>query len=504
MIFSSHIIDLKTVYLDGINSHPDLLERVVTDNLQGPVTYTPLKRYWEPGGGASLFLVSATDLTCFLKVKHRSITVESRLESETNFIPLPSLTNEAQMLTQIGSPHVPKIIFHEERGEYSFLALEYLKPFDAAVSAMDAAGLLAAWETLETFVRQLHAGGIAHTDLHEGNICFRGDEIVVCDFEEARMLRQDLPFEESLDFCGCNRYGNVGEFPAETGKGISGLTCLIRLREVFCELIRQRLQAFLTECRFDQSCPFNLDELQEEDLRIYQSVNIGGITVTGQRPMRDTRKNILRYFLYRQWQKAGRDIRYLDLGCNLGTFNFLAAEQSFVTESVGLEAFSRYIDAANCLRFLTDARKVRFRQFVCGETSFDEIGYTGTDLCTMFSVYHHIAARAQFLAAVARYRPGVLLAEFATQERYYPERGSVEAEIEFVRGQLGYRHAVILQNSPDYGRPVVLFADEYPSFIDRVFMFLSRSRFFSVVLALLVFVRGSHAADSRSGSGAAV
>jgi len=487
MIFSPEVIALKTARLDSIHSCQTLLYQVVADNIARPFLLKSLCRYWEPGGGASLYLVATDDLRYFLKVKHRSVCVESRLESESDFIRLPSLKNEVNILVGIDSPHVPRMVFYEEREDHSFLALEYLETFDAAVVRMDASQLLAAWEALEQFVRQLYASGIVHTDIHEGNICFRNNEIVLCDFEEARVLDQNLPFEESLDYCGVNRYGNVGEFPVETGRGIGGFTCLQRLREVFKNLIRKKLSSFLSECHFDQSCPFNLDELQEEDLRIYQSVNIGGISIAGQRPMRDSRQNIVRYFLFRQWRRENKSIRHLDIGCNLGTFNFLAAEQPYVGASTGLEAFSRYIDAANCLRFLTDAWKTRFRHFVCGESHFEDIGYMGVELCSMFSVYHHISSRVEFLSAIARYRPGILLAEFATQERYYPERGSVEAEIEFIRQQLGYRYAVTLMNSLDYGRPVVLFGDERPTFTDRVFILLSRSRCFAAAMTALQF-----------------
>lgn len=485
MQFSSEAIKNKIKYLDSIDSRPGLIERVVSSHLPYPFNLEKLKRYWEPGGGSSLFLISTLDSRYFLKVKHHSVFVESRLESEENFNRIPSLENEAHFLSLLNSQHTPEVLFYEERDDHSFLALECLEPFEHAVTRMGATQLLLAWDELESFIRQLYSRGIVHTDLHEANICFRKDKLIVCDFEEARFLNQDVPFESSLDYCGINSYGNVGAFPVETGRGIAGLTCLARLREVFKGLVRERLRNYLEECHFDQSCPFNCDTLQEEDPRIYQSVDLAGLSIAGQRPMSDSRKNVLTYFLYRTWQKVKRPLHHFDLGSNLGTFCFLAAEQPFVAESTGLEAFDRYIEAANSLRFLIDAKKVRFRQFVCGESSFEGIGYAGVEVCTMLSVYHHISSRDAFLSALACHRPAFILAEFATQERYYPERGSVAAEIEYIRERLGYQYAVTLMQSSDYHRPLILFSDETLAFIDRFFMHIAKTRLFAVGMALL-------------------
>jgi len=486
MIFSQEAITLKKKYLDSINAFPELLIAVVSKNLHAPFELKTLSRYWEPGGGASLYIISVESQRYFLKVKHCSIFVESRLESETGFIHIPSLKNEAHFLDLLNSPHTPKVLFYEERDDHSFLALEYLEPFEQAVAGMSTKQLLLSWNKLESFVRHMHALSIVHTDLHEGNLCFRKDELVVCDFEEARILFQDQPFELSLDYCGRNSFGDVGAFPEETGKGIGGLTCLVRLRKVFQSLVLQRLRDCLAECNFDQSCPFNSDILQVEDPRIYQSINLAGLNIAGQRPMRDSRKNVLEYFLFRQSQRKRGGIRHVDFGSNLGTFCFLAGKQPFVVESIGLEAYERYVEAANAIRFITDSSTVCFRQFVCGESDFDEIGYGGVDVCTLLSVYHHITLRDGFLSALARHRPTMILAEFATQERYYPERGSVVAEIEYIRERLGYRTVVTLMHSPDYERPLVLFADEPITSIDRLFMRLAATRFFSLGFALLL------------------
>lgn len=485
MVFSQEAITLKKKYLDSINAFPELLSAVVSNNLRVPFELKMLSRHWEPGGGASLYLINTQSQRYFLKVKHCSIFVESRLESEPEFIHIPSLKNEALFLDLLNSPQTPKVIFYEERDDYSFLALEYLEPFEQAVTHMSANQLLLSWDKLESFVRRMYSLNIVHTDLHEGNLCFRKDELVVCDFEEARMLFQDQPFEISLDYCGQNNFGDVGAFPEETGKGIGGLTCLVRLRKVFQSLVLKRLRDCLAECNFDQNCPFNSDILQEEDPRIYQSINLAGLNVIGQRPVRDSRKNVFEYFLFRQSQRKSSVIRHVDIGSNLGIFCFLAVKQPFDVESIGLEAYDRYVEAANAIRFITDSSMVCFRQFVCGESDFDEIAYGGVDVCTLLSVYHHIVSRDDFLSSLERNRPTLILAEFATQERYYPERGSVAAEIDYIRARLGYGEVVTLMHSPDYGRPLVLFADEPVTTIDRIFMRLAATRLFSLGMALL-------------------
>jgi hypothetical protein len=244
-----------------------------------------------------------------------------------------------------------------------------------------------------------------------------------------------------------------------------------------------------------------LDALQEEDSRVYQSIDVAGLTIAGQRPLRDTRMNVLRYFLFREWQRRGRAIRHIDLGSNLGSFCFVAVGCSCVDESIGLEAFDSYVDAAEALCFLGGFNNVSFRRFVCGEASLSDVGGADSDVCTMFSVYHHIADRDTFLEDLSCHKPAILLTEFAVQERYFPERGNVVAEIEYIKFKLGYCYAQILLHSQDYKRPIVLFSDEKITWLDRIFMKLSNSMWFAPSFFTLVhYGRGRIFLRSLAGS----
>ncbi|MDT8303003.1 MAG: hypothetical protein RQ760_16100 [Sedimentisphaerales bacterium] len=491
MRFSAEAIENKKIQLDAIDKYPELVKDVVAGHIDEDFTLQRLRRYWEPGGGATLYCIVTKVSRYFLKVKHASVFVESMLESETDYIRLPSLQNEANFLSILQSDDVPDLLFYEERNGFSFLAMEMLTPFAEGVDTLLVSELLAAWTDLESFVRSLYDRGIVHTDLHEGNLCFRKSRIVVCDFEEARCLAQHLPFTESLDYCGQNRYGEVGSFPSETNKGIPGLTSLLRLKEVFKSRIRTALLRYLVECKFDHTCSFNADVLQHEDSRIYQSVDCDGILITGQRPLLDGRKHILQYLLAKHWIESKEALHHIDLGSNLGTFCFVAATVPYVSASIGLEAFDRYIVAANALRFLYDAEKASFVRFVCGESKLKDLGMGGEIICTMLSVYHHVENREFFLSDLLSNRPVMLLAEFATQERYYPERGSLVAEIEYIRDYLGYKAANTVSVSSDYKRPLVLFSDGTLKKIDNIYFRMAGKKFFKWALSVLITARGA-------------
>jgi len=468
MIFAHDIIEKKQHQLDSVLAFPDLIESVVAHHQKGPFTLVPIPRPWSPGGGSTLFRIETCNGHLFLKIKHREVLVESRLESEATFSPLSSLKNEAHFLEVLTSPDVPALCFYEEQDDYCFLATEWLEPFREGVAHLSLDQLMSSWRQLNNFCKQLFARGIVHTDLHEGNLCFRNGQLVVCDFEEARYLAQDLSFERSLDVCGENAYGNVGSFPAETGVGPPGLTCLHRLKGVFFSLIRNKLRTHLTECNFDQECPFNLDALQQPDDRIYQSIDLAGVRIAGHRPGKDLRKGILNYFLLRAALRLGRPVRHHDLGCNIGMFCLSAASSPWVASSLGLEAFVPYVVAARALMFLSSRECCEFQEFICGRDRLSAVADgQPADLCTMLSVYHHVAARDAFLDDLAGCRPKWLLAEFADQARYYPQRGSLPGEIEYIRSRLGYRLAETIMLSPDYRRPLVFFSDRPLSILDR-------------------------------------
>lgn len=456
MLFSREAIENKKNYLDCILIKPELIELVLADNFGSETTFTHMKRIWEPGGGSTLFRVVQRDSSYLLKVKHRSVYVESRLESENDFSQVPSLLNEYNFLRELASDNVPKVIFYDERDKFCFLALEWLETFPSAMQKLTSVEIVNAWEMIEEFVKSLYARGIVHTDIHEGNICFRGTLPVLSDFEEARYLVQEVPFTESLDYIGKNRYGSTGDFPAGADD-VKGNTSLDRLRVVFKTHIRNKLPELISECNFDHTCSFNADELQESDERIYQSLNFRDVKVEGQRPVFDRRSLIVNYLLRRLSSKSDTLVTYLDIGCNVGTFCFSASP--LVSGSIGIDAHARYIDLANVLSFLYDYINVKFYCLECGNNSLETVT-KNADLVTVLSVYHHVSNKQKLLHDIRSLRPNCLLMEMATQERYYPERLNLESEIEFIRNETGFSNIHLIGKSSDYSRPLVLFSHE--------------------------------------------
>lgn len=463
MLFSREALENKKNFLDSILMKPELIASVLVNNIGCESTFTHMKRIWEPGGGSTLFRIVQGDSSYLLKVKHRSVYVESRLESETDYSKVPSLLNEYNFLRELASDGVPEVIFYEERDEFCFLALEWLDTFPCAIKKLTPVEIVKAWESLEEFVKSLYIRGVVHTDIHEGNICFRGTLPVLSDFEEARHLVQEVPFSESLDYKGKNRYGSTGDFPAEAAD-VKGNTSLDRLRVVLKAHIRNRLPELISECNFDHTCSFNADELQEPDERIYQSLNFRDVRVEGQRPVFDRRSLIVNFLLKRLSSKSDTPATYLDIGCNVGTFCFSASP--LVSASIGIDAHARYIDLANVLAFLYDCSNAKFYCLECGNTSLEEVT-RHADLVTILSVYHHVSNKQKLLHDIRSLRPNCLLMEMATQERYYPERLNVESEIEYIRNETGFSNIHLIGKSSDYARPLVLFSNEELELKDR-------------------------------------
>jgi hypothetical protein len=180
-----------------------------------------------------------------------------------------------------------------------------------------------------------------------------------------------------------------------------------------------------------------------------------------------------------------RPVYHLDIGSNLGVFCQSAASFPFVKHSTGLEAFAQYVAAAKALAFINDESKVTFHRFVCGEDDIAAIDEK-FNVCTLLSVYHHIADKELFLAGLARRKPLWIFAEFATQGRYYPERGGdVLKEINYMRKRLGYKYSHELGRSEDYGRPLILFNDKPLSIFDKLLLRLLRSGYESFPVRLI-------------------
>ena len=486
MLFDPKALHNKALYLDAILQKPSLLESVISRHIPKTYRYFQLSRVWEPGGGATLFRIESSNGPLLLKVKHQSVYVESRLEGEPTFLRKPSLQNECDFLRLLTNEEVARVFFFDEEECFQFLAMEWIESFHATTQTMTAPQLLEVWQRIVNIVKTLFDKGIVHTDIHEQNICFRDNKPILIDFEEARFLRQDVAFEDSLDVVGINKFGSVGEFPSMEGS-IDGLTCLRRLRNVFKSLIRKQLPGLIDQSNFDHSCPYNMDEFQEPDARIYQSLDFSGLRIEGQRPRRDLRQLLFGYLLCKSSREEG-NISHVDLGSNLGMFCFQAAGYPFVDVSLGLEAFQKYTDIANIIAFLYDFSKTRFSTFICGEGNIgDELN--GTNFVTMFSVYHHIARKDEFLKDLGKLGAKYVLAEFATQDRYYPERGGLMHEIDYIQKMTGYTKRHVLALSKDYHRPIILFSNRRLNFFDRMFIRIANSKASSIGWGILFLIK---------------
>src|SRR5437867_1309366 len=177
MEFNPSALAAKVGWLDAILREEHVLRAVLERRARGAACrYERVARPWEPGGGATLFVVTIGTERCFLKVKARAVTVESKLESEARFSDVPALRNEFAFLERAKglSPNLPQRVEYEEEGEYGFLFLEYLSEFSSGVEQLSARELVDAYVQIEETVRRLHAAGIVHTDVHEKNLLFRG------------------------------------------------------------------------------------------------------------------------------------------------------------------------------------------------------------------------------------------------------------------------------------------------------------------------------------------
>ncbi len=469
MKFNPEVIANKVKWLDRCLSEPDKIRSVLNRELKGTAyELKNLKRSWEPGGGASLFEIKTQNEKLFLKVKDSRLLVESKLEAEPEFSKIPSLRNEYEFLKKYPSPHLPEIKFYVEEGDYSFLALEWLDDFDEKVKRASLVEILDFWHQVENEIKRLFKENVVHTDIHEKNIRFRGDEIILCDFEEAReFVQTEISFHDSLDYIGKNKYGNVGHMPGEK-ESLNSFTSLRRLKKVFQTYLIKKLPGFLEKCRFDTSCSFNLDELQEEDARPYQPISIGALKISGHRPHFDSRLQAVRRILLKMNSQTKRPLTYLDIGCNSGLFSRKASFWKEVGHSIGTDGSKNFVTLAKTLAFLEDCQNTEFYKLESGRESMAEI-LSSVDFVSVLSVYHHIQNKDSFLEDLVRLKPQAVIFEWATQDRFYPERGNLNAEMNFVRDHLKFKNEAILFHSADYKRPLVLYSNLPVSKMEKIY-----------------------------------
>lgn len=456
MIFNEAVISTKEASHKMLEDNRDLIIGVLREKFGDDAVFEEKQRLGGLGGGALLFKVVANRECAFVKVKRSTDFVESKIECESEFSRIPALENEYDFLIKLSAERdfVAKPIFFLERNGIHFLATEFLTSFTDAVATLDLDSVIDLWEQLKCAVEYLFENGIVHTDLHEQNLCVRGRKIVIIDFEEAKYIKQDVKFQDSLDVSGENRYGNVGEMsPSEDI--VPGLTCMNRMRRVFVQTVKQRLPEHIQNCNFDNTCPFNLDALQATDGRIYQSLNLSDMRISGQRPPKDSRIQVVKELVKNVAQKT--PVKYVDIGSNLGNFVFCVSQIPGVERAIGVEAFREYSIASRAIAFAYNFRGAEFINGVCGEFSIFA-KCPDANLITMFSVYHHIANKEAFLDDLMRIDPDYFLCEFAVQDRFYPERGGYEAEWDYISRKLSYPRQIYIGTSGDYGRPIWLFS----------------------------------------------
>lgn len=454
MQFNPVALDAKQRHLDAIHRDPERLARVLRALLSdAPYELTALARPWEPGGGASLYRVTTAQATYFLKVKHLAVTIESKLECEAEFSPEPSLRNEQRQLERFaGAPFVPIVFGYAEDGDHAFLLLEWLQPFDAVVTTLGAAELADAYGAITAAARALYERGVVHTDIHEKNLMFRGRTPVLVDFEEARDVAQTVPFERSLDVVGRTDAGDVGEMPAAPDR-VGGLTCLERLHAVFADLLAPKLDALIASCNFDSSCPFLTTLDHGSDERVYQTIQVPGLTIAGQRPADDPRIPMIAAVGARLFD---RPYTHLDIGANIGMFTITMARRPEVKRSIGVEAYDKYVELAKVLAFLSKVDNAEFHCAVGGDDSLPErLGGRTVDLVTIYSVYHHIRNKERFLADLVALKPAYVMLEMASQPECYEGR-TWESELERIARGLAMPYGQVLGQSADYQRPIVV------------------------------------------------
>jgi len=455
MLFNKRVLENKVKFLDSILKNEVLLRKVLEDFSEGAeYEYKLVGRPWNPGGGSTLFSLRVAAQRYFLKVKSSNILVESKLESEKSFTDIAALKNEYFFLQKVKdiSPNTPKFFEYAEKDDFGFLFTEYLSPFKDVINNLNSYELLEVYNQIEGTVRKLYERGILHTDIHENNIVFRGKVPVLIDFEEARELSQQTPFEESLDVTGENALGNVGLMPDWHG-AVAGYTCLNRLKRVFAKLIISKLDVLVKECRFDSSCPFLRALDHGKDERIYQSIDIPGYHIEGQRSLLDNRSETILEVVDRLFKNP---YTHLDIGSNLGRLNIDVAKSGKVKKSIGVEAYTRYVQLARILAFLSESSNVEFIEAECGKDSLVELlAGEDIDLVTIYSTYHHIENKQAFIKDLLGLNPSCVLFEMPVQRQCYDGR-SWEEEISLIARQMDMPYRYLLSHSEDYKRPIVL------------------------------------------------
>ncbi|MBP5460931.1 MAG: phosphotransferase [Lachnospiraceae bacterium] len=456
MQFNQEALDAKMRHLDEIKSRPDVVEKVLSRNLSSDYEITENTRVWI-GGGATSYTVNTQQGRFFLKIKHKDVTVESKLEEESGFISEPCIEHEYRMvkLAEKAGTRVPRIIFFDEEEGFQFLAVEYVEnSFEETLERATIEEVLEIWQELVDNVQRLFEEGIVHSDIHEYNIRYKNG-VVLIDFEEAREFTQKCSFEESLDCIGKSGKSSLGEFPLADKQAYSvKYNSLARMRQVIKAYLVPKALEHIKKCYYDSSngiCAA-LDHGTSE--LTYQSIQNDWINVKGQRDQQDFRPLLIQ----RLFSVLCDDSKYtfIDVGSNNGLFGReLSKASRGNVRCIGLEGFHAFNVLAKALAFLEDCKNTEYYDFLCGEDDLSALKIEGCTFWSICSVWHHIQKREAFLSQLKALDIQYIFMEMPVQQECY-DGHSWEEEVQKIKGQLGFAGSILLGFSKDYQRPLVL------------------------------------------------
>ena len=457
MQFDQTALDAKMIHLDEIKKYPEVLERVLKKYIKSKYEITESQRIWIGGGATSYKIISAQG-NIFLKIKHKEVTVESKLEEEKCFIADPCIEHEKDMLEKArrAGARVPRTVFYEEESGFQFLATEYIsQSFDEVMSKCTVEELLNAWNDLENNVRALFEANIVHSDIHEFNIRVHEKQIVLIDFEEAREFQQNCRFEDSLDYSGKNEDSCLGTFPLAEEQDYSvRYNSLDRMKQVFKKYLVPKLVEFLKECNYDSSNGICTILDHGKTNLTYQSIHNKYIKVDGQRDEKDNRPLLIWKLL--KILHYDTQCTYVDVGSNNGLFGReISSRTNGKVRCIGLEGFHKFNILANALAFLEDCKSVEYYDFICGEDDLNSLKIDNKCFMSMCSVWHHIQNKNALIKQIKESRVEYILFELPVQEECYGGH-SWNEEINKIMLSLEFKDIVIIGKSHDYHRPLVL------------------------------------------------
>jgi len=458
MQFNQNALSKKTKHLDEIKANTKLLDEVIGRNMGIDVSVKEQTRRWV-GGGATSYLLELPQKKVYLKVKHKDVTVESKLEEEKDFLHESCLSHEYKMLktAEKAGVSVPSVVFYDTNGDFEFLATEYIKmSLEEALNDASLDQILKLWESLTKNVRTLFDSGLVHSDIHEYNIrCKSAEECVLIDFEECRCFKQNCHFEESLDFTGTNGHSSLGEFPlCHNQKYSVHINSLARMRQVFKEYVAEKTVKYIKECNYDSSNGICVTIDHGKSEKTYQPIKNSFFKIDGQRGEEDKRPRIINALCDELLNK--QEYILVDIGSNNGLFcREHSKHTNGASKSIGLEGFHKFNVLAKALAFLDDCKNIEYYDFLCGEDDLKTLSLDKPCFISICSVWHHIQQKQAFLEQLKNFDIAYIFLEMAVQEECYESR-SWEKEIENIKMALSLSEATLIGYSSDYNRPMVL------------------------------------------------